>query len=64
MNYEYGIAHVTVDIDENGNVTSLHRKGMAEWLADQWIKDWEKDGGAKGIFVKVRCSVPKWEVVE
>jgi hypothetical protein len=61
MKYEYGVAHISAVTLEMG-VSSV--EGMTEDQVDEFIKEWEEDGGRKGAFVKVRRPIAEWEVVE
>lgn len=60
MNYEYGIAHIsTVTLE----MKVSYLDGMTENQVDEFIKEWEEDGGRKGAFVKVRRQIVEWETV-
>lgn len=56
MAIEYGVAH------RNDKLTGkVHRSGMTQKEAEQWIKDWEADGGLKGAFYVVEREIPVWK---
>lgn len=61
MNYEYGIAHISTVTFE---MKVSYLDGMTEDQVDEFIKEWEEDGGRKGAFVKVRRPIGEWEVVK
>lgn len=52
--YEYGI------LTRDGEV---HREGMTELAAQQWLDEWFTDGGAHGAFFIIRRPIGQWEVI-
>lgn len=53
VRYEYGIW------SNRDNV--LHRDGMSEPGADDWVDEWLDNGGKPGVFRVVRRAVGPWE---
>lgn len=53
---EYGIAHRNDVLEEQ-----VHRTGMTKEEAEQWIAEWEQDGGVKGAFYVIEREISPWK---
>ena len=51
--YEYGI----------GWRDEIHRTGMTEDEAAEWVAEWNEDGGRPGVFHVIRRVLGPWETV-
>ena len=57
MWFEYGVAF-------RGNLHDVHRDGMNEEEAREWIADWVDLSGAPDAMTLIRRPVGRWEPVK